>query len=115
VNVAGTPDAAVLVVDGPGTPLGSSDAIDLVARALESGAQGVATSVDRIDPSFFELRTGVAGEVAQKFVTYRFPLVIVGPLPPGATKSSSFAAFVREANRGTQLRFMDTMERPSSS
>jgi hypothetical protein len=32
----------------------------------------------RLDPDFFRLRTGVAGEFVQKFVTYRLRLAVVG-------------------------------------
>ena len=35
------------------------------------GAGWVAVPVTRLDPAFFDLRTGVAGEFVQKFVVYR--------------------------------------------
>ena len=65
---------------------------------------------DRLDPAFFDLRTGVAGEILQTFVNYHIRLVIVGRLPSSATSSAAFAAFVRESNWGTQIRFIESMD-----
>jgi len=98
----------VLVWDG--TRIDASNATDLIAAALESGATTVAVPVERLDPAFFDLSTGVAGELVQKAVNYRLGFAVVGSLPVSATSSTSFMAFVREANRGTQVRFVDSVE-----
>jgi hypothetical protein len=70
----------------------------------------VVIPVDRFDASFFDLRTGVAGDIVQAFVNYQLRLVVLGTLPPAATTSSSFGAFVAETNRGTQTWFVETVE-----
>ena len=98
----------VLVWDGP--PVGAARGSDLIAAALETGASTVAIPVERLDPAFFDLSTGVAGELVQKAVNYRLGFAVVGSLPESATASSSFMAFVRESNRGTQIRFVDSVE-----
>jgi hypothetical protein len=36
---------------------------------------------DDLGPAFFDLRTGLAGELLQKFVNFRIPLAIVVPSP----------------------------------
>lgn len=101
-------DDDVLVWDGP--PLDPSNAMDLIAAALETGAATVAVPVERLDPAFFDLSTGVAGELVQKAANYRLVFAVVGSLPESASASSSFKAFVREANRGSQIRFVDAVE-----
>lgn len=47
------------------------DANDLIGEAKSSGASLVVLPIARLDPAFFELRTGVAGDMVQKFVTYQ--------------------------------------------
>ena len=101
-------DDDILVWDGP--PVDATTGVDLIAAALETGATTVAVPVERLDPAFFDLRSGVAGELVQKAVNYGLGFAIVGLLPESATASSSFMAFVREANRGTQIRFVDSVE-----
>jgi hypothetical protein len=73
---------------------------DVLAAAFEGRAATIAISVDRLDPAFFELRSGVAGEIAQRFVNYGHPIAVVGELPEEARASRSFSGFVREGNRG---------------
>ena len=93
----------VLLLDGTGPRLGGRDLLDAVADA---GATVVACPVDRLDPAFFDLRTGVAGELMQALVNYRVVLAVVGPLPDSALASGAFMALVREANRGAQHWFV---------
>jgi hypothetical protein len=69
------------------------------------GAGLVVIPTDALDPAFFDLRSGLAGELLQKCVTYGLRLEIVGPLPAVARSSRSFNAFVSESNRGSQIRF----------
>jgi len=101
------PDPLVLAVAGP--PVTPRVARDLIGQALAAGATAVVVPVQRLDPAFFDLRTGVAGDIVQALVTYRIRLVVVGGLPPAAAASPSFAAFVREANRGRHTWFVASM------
>ncbi len=97
----------VLVVDDTGTPLGGRDLLD---AAADAGADVVACPAGRLDPAFFDLRTGVAGELLQQLVNYGIVLAVVGPLPDVALASRSFTALIREANRGTQQWFVGDMD-----
>jgi hypothetical protein len=96
-------DPLVLAVDGP--PIAGTGARDVIADALGAGAAEVVIPVARLDPGFFDLRTGIAGDIVQAFVTYGLRLVVVGDLPPEARSSRAFSSFVREANRGAALSF----------
>ena len=62
--------------------------------------------VERLDPAFFDLRSGVAGEFAQKFVNYGRRVAIVGDISEWVERSTALRDFVRECNRGQQLRFV---------
>ncbi len=73
-------------------------------------AEMVLLPVDRLSPSFFELRTGLAGAIAQKFVTYGMRLAIIGAISSVALESPALRAFVSESNRGERIWFLDQTE-----
>ena len=52
-----------------------SDIADAVAAGLECG--GLLVDESDISPSFFQLSSGLAGELFKNFVNYRFPLALV--------------------------------------
>jgi hypothetical protein len=58
--------------------------------------------------AFFDLRTGVAGEWAQKLVNYGIRVAVM--VPDLDAQSERFREFARESNRGRQLRFFATRE-----
>jgi hypothetical protein len=100
---------SVLVVDEEAPAVAIANVVDAMTAAFDAGAQVIAVAVDRLDPAFFDLRTGVAGEIAQKLVNYRLRLAVVGELPAMALESRAFAAFVREGNRGSGPWFVATL------
>jgi hypothetical protein len=95
----------VCAADGP---VISTDrhAVDLIADAHGRGAALVVLPIERLAPEFFQLRTGVAGEIAQKFVTYRMRLAVLGDVSGHLARSETFASFVGETNLGSQLWFL---------
>jgi hypothetical protein len=84
----------------------SRDVTDLIGDALGQQVDLVLLPTARLDDSFFELRTGFAGECIQKFVNYGLRLAIVGDLSSRVAASASLRDLVREANRGTQVWFV---------
>jgi len=86
------------------------DAVDLIGEALQSGAGMVVVPAERLAEDFFRLRTRVAGEFVQKFVTYGVRLAIVGDISTHLAESSALHDFVYEANRGRDLWFVTTRE-----
>jgi hypothetical protein len=95
---------AVLVCAGDGPLVASGqDAMDLIAEAIGHEADLVELPAARVAPEFFTLSSGLAGEVAQKFVNYRLRLAIVGDISGQLAASSALRAFVAETNRGRQL------------
>ncbi|MDN5750619.1 MAG: DUF4180 domain-containing protein [Pseudonocardia sp.] len=97
----------VLTVAANGPPLRSyQDAVDLVGLAWESDAALVVVPVQRLHEDFFELRSGVAGEIVGKLTSYRIRLVVLGDVSRHVAASTSLRAFVEEANRGREVWFV---------
>lgn len=88
---------------------GGEDARGLVEAALSERASVVVVPVDALDAAFFELRSGVLGEVAQKLVNYRLTLAVVGDVSGYAAASTAFRDFVVECERGRDVLFVEDM------
>lgn len=80
------------------------DAFDLMATAYYQGATCVLVQKHQLMPTFFDLSTGVAGELLQKYSNYQMKLVIIGDF--SGVRSESLKAFIRESNRGSQVAFV---------
>ncbi len=87
----------------------AADALALISKALEQKADWLVLPASDIAPDFFRLKTGFAGEVCQKFVTYGVRLAIMGDISAALAKSRPLADFVRESNRGRQIWFVEDM------
>jgi hypothetical protein len=57
-----------------------------------------------IIPDFFDLKTGLAGEILQKFSNYRMQLAIIGDFSRYSGKS--IRDFIFESNNGRQVNFL---------
>ncbi len=60
-----------------------------------------------ITPNFFDLKTGIAGEILQKFSNYRVKLVIVGDF--SKYTSNSLNSFFIESNKRKHVNFVSTL------
>lgn len=104
-------EVSVLICAPAGKKLtGESEALELIGKAMRCGAEWVVLPVERLDPDFFELKTGLAGQILQKFVTYRKRLAILGDISPYLAQSRSLTSFVYEANRGRQVWFLKNLQ-----
>ena len=72
----------------------TQDALDLMADAGWRGAEGLMLNAENFTPSFFDLKTGIAGDILQKFSTYNMRLAIIGDF--SAVKSKSLNDFIFE-------------------
>ncbi|HET6743559.1 MAG TPA: DUF4180 domain-containing protein [Kribbella sp.] len=68
-------------------------------------AEWIAFTPEQLGDEFFELRTGRAGAITQKFVSYRMGLAVVGDIAERVAASEPLADWVRESNRGRNLLF----------
>ncbi|MEU3017806.1 DUF4180 domain-containing protein [Nocardiopsis sp. NPDC007018] len=98
----------VMLCPEQGPPL--REAADVIGDAFHHGVTWVAVPAERLDPDFFRLRTGVAGEFLQKFANYRLRLAVVGDVSRHVAASDAFRDLVRECERGTQCWFVPDLE-----
>jgi Domain of unknown function (DUF4180) len=100
-----TPNILSCAPDGP-PMVGGREAADVVGEALGLGAELVVVPVERLTEDFFSLRSGVAGEILQKFATYRLRLVVLGDIADHVRASTALRDLVRECNRGRSTWFV---------
>ena len=86
----------------------AQNALDLIAEIGLMECNNLIIHKINLTPDFFELRTGLAGEVLQKFSNYRSRLAIVGDFSQYTSKSLN--DFIRECNRGKMICFADNLE-----
>lgn len=95
--------------DGPAVT-SENDALSLIVSAGSQGAELVVVPVERLGADFFELSSGLAGSIAQKFVNYRMRLAVLGDISARTAASKPLQDFVRETNRGQQLWFLADLD-----
>ncbi|MEV5675989.1 DUF4180 domain-containing protein [Streptomyces sp. NPDC052179] len=101
----------VLVHGADGAPIATvQDALDCLVGAAFQGAEVVAVPADCFDDRFFDLSTGFAGEVFQKFANYRLRLAIVGDISRHLRGGSALPALIREADRGRHVWFVADLD-----
>jgi hypothetical protein len=76
----------------------------------ENRASLLVIPVECLDEDFFRLSTRIAGEIIQRFVTYRVRVAIVGDISRHVAESTALRDFVLEANRGDQVWFVTSLE-----
>lgn len=82
------------------------DAIEWIRFASDCNAKVLVIPRARFPEAFFELRSGLAGELMQKFTTYRMHVAIIGDFSREIAESRSFASLVLESNRGDTYWFL---------
>lgn len=80
------------------------DGLDLLGNLYYDGFDGIIIHAKNITPDFFDLRTGIAGEILQKYSNYRMRLAVVGDFTKFSSKSMK--AFIFESNRLGQVSFV---------
>jgi hypothetical protein len=98
----------VLHLEAEGEPISTpDDASDLVGTAWSHNASMIAVPVERLDPEFFRLRSGIAGEITQKLVNYRLRHAVLGDITKQVKASAALRDFVWESNVGEHVWFVD--------
>ena len=105
-NLAGVGVAEVL--DGVVLIHHERDAITLFEELFACGARAAILRKEQFAMEFFELSSGLAGAVLQKFSTYRIQLVIVGDF--STVTSKALKAFIYESNKGNQVFFVGSLQ-----
>lgn len=82
-----------------------NDALDLIATVQhETGSHRIALNKEAVAEDFFELRTGLAGDILQKCINYRMKLAVYGDF--GIYTSKALRDFFTECNRGRDFFFV---------
>jgi hypothetical protein len=94
---------AELIADGVAIDT-AQDGLDLLGNASYQGVDHIVLYAESLNPDFFDLRTGLAGEILQKAANYRMRLTIVGDFE--RVESRSLRALIVESNRGNLVAFV---------
>ncbi len=96
----------VAIADDPSVQIADIDAALelLTAVCFENGCNKLILPKERMSEACFDLRTGLLGEILQKYTNYRLKLAIIGDFS-GYT-SRALRDFIRESNRGGQVLFL---------
>lgn len=76
--------------------------------AMNLPTERVIIHEQNLDPSFFDLRSGLAGEVLQKVVNYRLRLGIIGDF--SKYESKALRDFIFESNKSSTIVFVPSVE-----
>ncbi len=85
------------------------EALDIVFTATsDSKCSNIILKKENIDDSFFNLRTGFAGELLQKLINYNCKLAITGDF--SVYDSKALKDFIFECNKGNHFYFVQSIE-----
>lgn len=93
------------------TPILTSgqSALDFIANTrYETNSDRIALNKSGVEEAFFDLSTGIAGEVLQKFINYHAKLAIYGDF--SMYKSRALKDFIYESNNGRDIFFARDVE-----
>lgn len=85
---------------------GTDDGTDLVGNLYFEGFEKAILYKENISENFFDLKTGIAGEILQKFSNYRIRLAIVGDF--SMYESKSLHDFIHESNKTGLISFAES-------
>ena len=77
------------------------DALDVIAAAWHENCSCVIIPKESLPEAFFDLKTGFAGEILQKYTNYQIKLAI----DFSSFTSKSLKDFMYESNKGRQIYF----------
>lgn len=86
----------------------AEDGLQLLADLYYQDTDKIILHEKNITSDFFDLKTGLAGELLQKFSNYKVRLAIVGAFDNYPSKS--LKDFIFESNKGRQVNFVASVE-----
>jgi len=81
------------------------DILDLLAYCAETESNRIMLDEEHLHPAFFDLKTGLAGDIFHKLSTYHVKTAIVADLD--GIKSERFQELIYECNKGNQINFFN--------
>ncbi len=84
-------------------------ALDFIAAVnYETECRNIAINKESITEDFFNLSSGMAGEILQKFVNYYIKFAIIGDFSKYTSKA--LKDFIYECNNGSSIFFVSTRQ-----
>jgi hypothetical protein len=109
INIYSWQNATIAEIEATGIIIHNvQDALDILVNCAYQGASKIIVQASHIVPEFFDLKTGVAGEILQKFSTYQIQLAIVGDFTKYTSKS--LQDFIFESNKVGRINFVASIE-----
>jgi hypothetical protein len=84
------------------------NALDILSECYSRGTSSIILNEKNTVPDFFDLKTGLAGEILRKFSMYHFKLAIVGDLSDISSKS--LKDFIYESNKTGGTCFVSSVD-----
>ena len=81
---------------------------DVFSLLFAHNSTAIIIRKENITDSFFDLSTGFAGDILQKFSNYNVRLAIIGDY--SSVKSKALNDFIRESNRRRDILFVSSVE-----
>lgn len=85
----------------------NEDGLDLLGNLYYQDFNKIIVQEKNITTEFFDLKNGMAGEILQKFSTYRVGLAIVGDF--SSYSSKSIKDFIYESNKKGHINFVNSL------
>jgi hypothetical protein len=85
----------------------AEDGLDLLGNLYYQDFDKIVIHEENITPEFFDLKTGIAGEILQKFSNYRVKLAIIGDFEK--YESKSIKDFIFESNNSRHINFVSSL------
>jgi len=102
VKIAVVKNKTTLITD-------EQSAVDFMSEALEkTGCDRVIVDKCIVPEEFYDLSSGLAGSILQKFVNYRVKIAFVGDF--SVYESRSLRDFIYESNKGSNVFFLPTQQ-----
>ena len=86
----------------------TQDALDIMANCNYQGSSKIILHEKNIIPDFFDLKTGLADDILQKFTNYNIKVAIIGDF--SKYKSKNFKDFLYESNKHGRINFVSSIE-----
>ena len=86
----------------------AQDILDIIGDMVSYDCSRIIIYKKNLHDDFFELKTGLAGDILQKFSNYKVKLAIIGDF--SKYKSKSLHNLITECNTGTMIFFTDTLD-----
>ncbi len=101
-------ESEVKILEAPDTLIirNAQDALELLMNGNYLGTRKILLKEENLQPDFFDLKTGLAGDILQKFSNYDGYVAIVGDYAKYTSKS--LKDFIYESNKQGRINFVST-------